>query len=340
MRAREARALPRKKTTPSNSRISRTPRVSPARPEGFVLDHKNPKNAPDVLRRDGFRANHKPVPHDDYKDAALVLVGHGATLNADSSAPTHQHADELRRRNIFAQVIECFWKEEPYIYGALRGATASRVFVVPNFISEGYFTEQVIPREMGFCENGDTDFPRKQIRGGQTFYYCGPVGAHDSMTDVIVSRATDIVRNYPYPRTPKPSETTLFIAGHGTSNNENSRKIIERQAELIAARDEYDAVHAIFMEEEPRIADCYTLAQTRNLVVVPFFISDGLHPNEDIPVMLGEPSRLVQERLAQGQPTWRNPTQKKGKHVWYTKSIGSEPHIADVILERVREMSG
>jgi sirohydrochlorin cobaltochelatase len=94
------------------------------------------------------------------------------------------------------------------------------------------------------------------------------------------------------------------------------------------------------MEEEPRIADCYTLAQTRNLVVVPFFISDGLHPNEDIPVMLGEPSRLVQERLAQGQPTWRNPTQKKGKHVWYTKSIGSEPHIADVILERVREMSG
>lgn len=279
------------------------------------------------------------MPQDDYKDAALVLVGHGATLNAASSAPTHQHADELRRRDIFAEVIECFWKEEPYIYGALRGASAPRVFVVPNFISEGYFTEQVIPREMGFCENGESDFPRTQTRGEQTFHYCGPVGTHDSMTEVILARARDIVQTYPYPRAPRASETTLFIAGHGTINNENSRKIIERQADLIAARDEYAEVHAIFMEEDPRIADCYTLAKTRNLVMVPFFISDGLHSDEDIPEMLGEPSRLVQERLAQGKPTWRNPTQKKGKHVWYTRSIGGEAHIVDVILERVREMS-
>lgn len=284
-------------------------------------------------------ANHGRVPQDDFKDAALVLAGHGATLNADSSAPTHQHADEIRRRNIFAEVVECFWKEEPYIYGALRGVDSPRVFVVPNFISEGYFTEEVIPREMGFCENGQTDFPRKQTRGGQTFYYCGPVGTHDSMTDVIVARAKEIVKAYPFPRAPAASETTLFIAGHGTINNENSRKIVERQAELIAARGEYAAVHAIFMEEDPRIAECYTLAQTRNLIVVPFFISDGLHSYEDIPVMLGEPARLVQERLEQGRPTWRNPTQKRGKHVWYTKSIGGEPHIADVILERVREMA-
>jgi hypothetical protein len=54
-------------------------------------------------------------------------------------------------------------------------------------------------------------------------------------------------------------------------------------------------------------------------------------------VLLGEPERIVQERLRHGQPTWRNPTEKKGKLVWYTPSVGSEPHIADVILERVRE---
>src|ERR1044071_1327170 len=53
------------------------------------------------------------VRNDDFSDAALVLVGHGSTLNADSSAPTYQHADELRWRNIFAQVLECFWKLEP-----------------------------------------------------------------------------------------------------------------------------------------------------------------------------------------------------------------------------------
>jgi sirohydrochlorin cobaltochelatase len=129
----------------------------------------------------------------------------------------------------------------------------------------------------------------------------------------------------------------LFIAGHGTSNNENSRKAIEAQVELIRARQIYASVHAVFMEEQPRIEECYALAQTRNIVMVPFFISDGLHSYEDIPVMLGEPERIVQERYRNQQPTWRNPTEKQGKRVWYAPSIGSEPLLAEVILERVRE---
>ena len=37
-------------------------------------------------------------------ETALLLLGHGSTLNADSSAPTYQHAEELRRRGIFADV--------------------------------------------------------------------------------------------------------------------------------------------------------------------------------------------------------------------------------------------
>ena len=268
-----------------------------------------------------------------------MLVGHGSTLNADSSAPTYQHADELRRRGMFAQVIECFWKLEPGIAGVLRGVFAPRVFIVPLFISEGYFTEQVIPRELGLCGNEQADFPRIQKRGEQTLYYCGPVGTHESMTEVILQRAREIVEKFPFPRLPKAKETTLFIAGHGTGNNENSRKAIERQVEIIRSRNIYAEVHPAFMEEAPRIGECYDLAATRNLVMVPFFISDGLHSFEDIPEMLGEPKKVVQERLKSGQPTWRNPTEKRDKLVWYSRSIGNEPQIADVILERVREMA-
>jgi sirohydrochlorin cobaltochelatase len=91
------------------------------------------------------------------------------------------------------------------------------------------------------------------------------------------------------------------------------------------------------MEEQPRIEDCYTMTPATNIVVVPFFISDGLHSYEDIPVMLGEARPAVQDRLKQGQPTWRNPTEKRGKRVWYAASVGSDPFVADVILERVRE---
>ncbi|HEU0038196.1 MAG TPA: CbiX/SirB N-terminal domain-containing protein, partial [Verrucomicrobiae bacterium] len=96
----------------------------------------------------------------------------------------------------------------------------------------------------------------------------------------------------------------------------------------------------VYLEEEPRIATCYELAQTKNIVIVPFFISDGMHTQEDIPVLLGEPRRGVKQRLAAGQPTWRNPTERKGKLVWYAPAIGTAPALADVILERVREAAG
>jgi sirohydrochlorin cobaltochelatase len=269
----------------------------------------------------------------DFSDAALVVLGHGTTLNDQSAAPVFQHAAELRRRKIFAAVCEAFWKQEPHVKKVLAEISAPRVFIAPLFISEGYFSTQIIPKELGF------DFPeilRLKTQNSE-LSYCSPVGSHDNMTKVILSRADDIAKNFPFPRAPKKSDITLFVAGHGTEKNGNSRKAIERQVELIRARKIYAEVHAIFLEEMPRISDCYLLAQTKNLVIIPFFISDGLHMQEDIPVLLGEAKRIVEQRLAAGQPTWRNPTEKNGKLVWYSPAVGSDPGMADVILERVRE---
>jgi len=271
------------------------------------------------------------VNGDDFSDAALVVLGHGTTQNENSAAPVFQHAAELRRRKTFAAVREAFWKQEPQIKRILPEISAPRVFIVPLFVSEGYFSTEVIPRELGFGPNSHLRTPNSEL------FYCLPVGTHESMTEVILSCAKKIVEQFPFPRAPKPEAITLFIAGHGTDKNENSRRAIERQVELIRAMKMYAAVHAIFLEEGPRIDECYSLAQTKNMVVVPFFISDGLHTQEDIPVLLGEAKRAVEQRLRAGQPAWRNPTEKNGRLVWYSSAVGTEPHIADVILERVKE---
>ena len=273
--------------------------------------------------------------HDEgFSDAVLVVLGHGTEQNAASAAPVYQHAAELRRRKIFGGVREAFWKQEPQIKQVLSEISAPRVFIAPLFISEGYFAGQVIPRELGLAENAKHGPP-----GASILYclYCQPVGTHDSMRGIILSRAREVVARFPFPRAPEARDTTLFIAGHGTEKDANSRQVVERQAELIRAANFYAAVHAIFLEEAPYIADCYGLAQTRNLVVVPFFISDGLHTQEDIPVRLGESERVVRQRLDAGQPPWRNPTERNGCRVWYAPAVGTEPHLADVILERVRE---
>jgi len=285
----------------------------------------------------GCLSNDSIVSTNDFSDATLVLMGHGSTLNVESSAPTYQHAAELRKRGLFAQVLESFWKQEPGIVGVLRKATTRRVFVVPLFISEGYFTEEAIPHELGFRTDDQPSYSRVQKCGEQTLFYCRPIGTHSRMTNVILARAREVVARSPFPRAPKPGDTALFIAGHGTPKNENSRKSIERQVEVIRQQKTYAEVHPVFIEEEPLIGDCYRMASARNLVMVPFFISDGLHSFEDIPMMLGEPERIVRERLKNGQPTWRNPTEKHGKLVWYSRSVGTEPLIAEVILERVHE---
>lgn len=248
-----------------------------------------------------------------------------------------QHAAELRRRKCFAEVREAFWNQEPRVSEVVAGVTSRRVFLAPLFISEGYFSEQVIPKALGFEPAGEGGGPRILRRMNQTLLYTRAVGTHPSMTGVVLARAREVVAHFPFPRAPKPQEITLFIAGHGTEQNDNSRRAVERQVDLIRAMSLYAGVHAVFMEEDPRIASCYSIAQTKNLVVVPFFISDGLHVREDIPVLLGEPERVVRQRLQNGQATWRNPTEKQGKLVWFAPAVGTEPLLVEVILERVRE---
>lgn len=268
----------------------------------------------------------------DFSDAVLVVLGHGTTLNDNSATPVMQHVGELSRRKIFRDVRAAFWKQEPHIKSVLAGLNAPRVFIVPFFISEGYFATEVIPKELGF-----PSVPSTINHHQSKLHYSRPVGSHDLMTTVILARAKEMAEQFPFPRPPKPEDTTLLIAGHGTGRNANSRKAVERQVELIRALKAYADVGAVFMEEAPFIKGCHETVKTKNIIVVPFFISDGLHAVEDIPVLLGEPERIVKERLAAGQPTWRNPTERGGKLIWYAPSVGTEPLLAEVILERARE---
>jgi sirohydrochlorin cobaltochelatase len=276
----------------------------------------------------------------EYADATLLILAHGSTANAESASAARQHAVGLRGRRLFADVRACFWKQAPGLLESVTSVGTPRLFVVPLFMGPGYFVDDVFPVALGLKAAGETTYRRRQQRGGTTLYYAHPVGTHPAMTAVVLARARDVAARHPFPHAPRPAETALFIAGHGTERTPASRIAVERQVELIRQRGEYAEVHPAFMEDEPRIAACYDAARARNLVMVPFFISDGLHSFEDIPVMLGEPEATVQARFKSGQPTWINPTTKHGKRVWYTPSIGTEPHIADVILERVREQAG
>jgi sirohydrochlorin cobaltochelatase len=257
-------------------------------------------------------------------NSALLIVGHGSTENPDSSTPYFEHAAEIRRRNLFSEVHCCFWKEEPSMREAFYLIDSDEVYVVPDFISEGYFTQEVIPRELQLTG------PTTTV-GGKTFHYCLPVGIHRSMTDLILRRAGEIAPSV------DPATTTLIITGHGTGLNQNSTKAIRDQVSLIAASDAgYAAVLDAFMEEPPLIGEWDTMAPTDTVIVVPFFISDGLHSYQDIPVLLGIETD-VGTAASQREVFRHNPHSLRGKTLYYSSAIGTERLLADVILDQVSD---
>jgi sirohydrochlorin cobaltochelatase len=256
-------------------------------------------------------------------------------VNPASSAPTLAHAAEIRRRKSFADVACAFWKEEPSLRDALflfDPEAIREVYVVPNFISEGYFTQTVVPRELEL--NGRiTKRPN-----GQIWKYCEPVGNHSMMTELLLRRAREIAPGVP------ENEATLLIVAHGTDLNENSAVAAKREAEKIRALGKYAAVLNVYMEESPLVSDWRKLTTTRNVVVVPFFISDGLHSYEDIPELLGiavaagvdrgRPGSAPPATRSRGEVFRGNPYKIDDRSLFYAPSIGTDPGFADIIVEQ------
>ena len=264
------------------------------------------------------------MPSASHSHAALIIIGHGSTTNPDSSAPTHLHADAIRRRGIFREVACCFWKEEPNMREVYEMVDSDVIYIVPNFISEGYFCQQVLPRELRL------DGPVTH-RDGKTIYYCDPVGIHPNMTRLILQRADEVAPGVPRDR------TSLIIVGHGTSLNENSTKAIQDQVSLI--RDGHHGFAEVidtYMEEAPFVAEWAKLTTSPDVVIVPFFIADGLHSFQDIPVLLGMREEIG-AALSESGVFHHNPHQLQGRQLYYSGAIGTAPLMADVVLDQVND---
>ena len=148
------------------------------------------------------------------------------------------------------------------------------------------------------------------------------------MTEVLLKRARETAPDVPAP------ETSLVIVGHGTALNDNSAVAAKEQVARIAALGRYGEVLAAYMEEPPLVAEWDRLTRCPNVVVLPFFIADGLHSYQDIPVLLG-----IEEEGApaasQREVFRRNPYAACGRRLYYASAIGTEPLLADVILDQV-----
>ena len=244
---------------------------------------------------------------------ALVIVGHGSHLNEDSSLPVYEHAARIREcfGEEYDEVVECFWKEEPSMRHVLDTVEAQEVCVVPAFISEGYFTQQVVPRELGLT--GPVTY-----KNGKTIRYAGPLGTFEGMADVILERAEDLLKGKEMP----PGRRALVLLGHGTDLNKSSGGVIYQNADRIKERHLYDIVEVGFLDQDPEIGAVVENIEAENVVLIPVFIAEGWHTRETIPEDLGLTGEV---------------TTRSDKTIFYGAPVGTHPSMAALIAARARE---
>ena len=233
-------------------------------------------------------------------------MGHGSHLSPDSSAPVYAHAEQIRKLGVFDEVLEAFWKEEPSLPYALDIVQSEEVWVVPVFLAEGYFTRQVVPRELGL-DHTLTEFPHRRV------HYCPPVGTHPLMADLILKRAGAASGLSPQGR----RGAALLIIGHGTERSATSGDTVYRLVDRLREAREFGIVECGFLDEEPKIADVLAGLEAEDVVLVPFFVAEGWHTATTIPEELGLEGPI---------------SRRGGRTIWYTPPVGTLPEIADVII--------
>jgi sirohydrochlorin cobaltochelatase len=189
---------------------------------------------------------------------------------------------------------------------------ADEVVVVPAFISEGYFTQQVIPRELGLSG----PVTRK---GEKLVRYAEPLGTYEGMPRVILERAEDLLRGKEVPEGPR----ALVLLGHGTDLNKSSGGVVYENARRIRETGEYDLVEVGFLDQDPEIGEVVERVEAASVVLIPAFIAEGWHTRETIP----EDLELT------GEVTVR----PSGKTIFYGAPVGTHPSMAGLIFARALE---
>ena len=203
-----------------------------------------------------------------------------------------------------------------------HGLQAKEAIVVPWFLTRGYFVEKVLVEQFK-----DTPIPVK---------ISDPIGARPEVLQLMKKRAEmlrtrirmrmrirEIIDLLTGKHRVRLEETTLLLASHGTPLHKGSRVAADGLAEELG-KDGYRVAKAMFLEEEPKIADWRQVAAPEGpVMVLPHFLAGGLHGSEDVPGLLGIPH---------GREGWHR---VDGRWIGYGAPIGMPAEMEELILKMV-----
>ena len=198
----------------------------------------------------------------------------------------------------FRKVRSAFWKEEPFLHQALELTRRSTVEVLPVFLSEGYFSSTVVPRELGLSY-GDNHL------GERSVHLLPPLGADAGLAGIVAARAHEGV-----PSEADASEALVIVLGHGTERDPASGDaVLDVCANLDRGR-RFARVQPAFVDQEPLLESVLKDARESVILLVPFLVAAGWHGGTTVPRELdaGAPgSRRGERRIICTEPVGTHP---------------------------------
>jgi sirohydrochlorin cobaltochelatase len=255
---------------------------------------------------------------------ALVLAGHGSHISPHTGGLVWNQVDELRALNIADEVTAAFWKEMPSFHTVFDSLEANDITVVPLFTAQGYFTQTVIPAEMGL------DGPITH-RCGRTIRYTRTLSEHPYLGGVVRQRVEDALHSIRAYNFISPEQVAVAIIGHSTRRNPESRKATEVQAQAIRETGLAGEVVAVYLDDTPSIPNVYSLTHAPYLIAVPYFLAYGSHTLIDVPRALGLEPLQDLEAYHPISAVVNN------RSVYYTPPVGIGDDLRGAILEVARK---
>ena len=239
---------------------------------------------------------------------ALIVAAHGSHYNPGTALPAWVCVDAIRQRMVFDEVTAAFWKEQPSFGTALEGLHSSDITIVPLFASEGYFSRRVLPAELNALPH-------------QSIHITPAVGVSAFFSEVVAASVVKAIRAENLPA----HEVGVVIVGHGTPRHADSHATTYQQVELLREAGRFCEVRAAFLDEAPFIGDIFDTMRCGSLVIVPYFIAEGLHTQQDIPAALGLTAPIYAPQMI------------RGRRVTYTPPVGLHEDVFRVVLRLAGE---
>lgn len=124
----------------------------------------------------------------------------------------------------------------------------------------------------------------------------------------------------------KNKKSGIVILGHG-SNLKKANYLVHRVAAEIRKRSGLDIVEPAYLQLcKPSLQEAIKKVVSNGcgkVIIVPFFLFIGNHVSRDIPGVIEKEAKIYRE-----------------VDFIYTKNIGQDPRINDIVMDRIREAIG